>query len=71
MTSLFKQLRLIANAIAGVFMLTIFATFILQVVIRYTARLGWIADAVPLLNPNNFGWTLELIPVLNPDFQDW
>lgn len=59
MASVFKQLRHVADAIAGVFMLTIFATFILQVAIRYSARLSWIADAVPLLDPNNFGWTLE------------
>ncbi len=59
MTSLFKQLRRVADAVAGIFMFTIFITFILQVVIRYTARLGWIADAIPILEPNNFGWTLE------------
>lgn len=40
-------------------MLAIFMTFILQVAIRYTARLEWIAEAVPLLDPGNFGWTLE------------
>ena len=56
---LFKQLRRVADAIAGIFMLTIFATFILQVAIRYSARLGWIAEAIPVLDPNNFGWTLE------------
>ena len=60
MNSLVKLLRNLANAIAAIFMFTIFTTFIVQVVIRYTARLGWIADAVPLLDPNNFGWTLEL-----------
>lgn len=59
MIAWFKQLRRVADAIAGIFMLTIFTTFIFQVVIRYSARLSWIADAVPILEPSNFGWTLE------------
>lgn len=59
MTSLSRQLRRVAEAVAAVLMFTMFATFILQVVIRYSARLGWVADAVPFLDPANFGWTLE------------
>lgn len=59
MATVVKQFRQLANAIAGLLMLTIFATFILQVAVRYSARLSWIADALPILEPNNFGWTLE------------
>lgn len=40
-------------------MAAMFATFILQVVIRYTARLPWVAENMPFLQPTNFGWTLE------------
>lgn len=60
MTSLAKRLRRVAETVAAVLMFTIFATFILQVAIRYSARLAWVADTVPLLDPTNFGWTLEL-----------
>lgn len=59
MTTLFRRFRRVADAVAGVMMLAIFATFILQVAIRYSARLEWIAEAVPLLEPSRFGWTLE------------
>lgn len=59
MIPLLKQLRRFADAVAAVLMFTIFVTFILQVAIRYSARLGWIAEAVPFLDPANFGWTLE------------
>ncbi|MBD8892176.1 TRAP transporter small permease subunit [Labrenzia suaedae] len=40
-------------------MAAMFATFILQVMIRYTARIGWVAETFPWLEPSNFGWTLE------------
>ncbi|WP_246318945.1 TRAP transporter small permease [Peteryoungia desertarenae] len=36
-----------------------FATFILQVLVRYSARMPWIAENMPWLQPDNFGWTLE------------
>ncbi|MEZ4630648.1 MAG: TRAP transporter small permease subunit [Deinococcales bacterium] len=54
-----KRLRQFANAVAALLMFVMFATFILQVVIRYSARLEWIAEAIPLLDPARFGWTLE------------
>lgn len=54
-----KRLRKLAEALAATLMFLMFATFILQVAIRYSARLEWIAKAVPLLEPSNFGWTLE------------
>jgi C4-dicarboxylate transporter DctQ subunit len=45
--------------VAAMFMAAMFATFIIQITIRYTARLEWVANAVPLLDPNRYGWTLE------------
>lgn len=45
-------------------MAAMFATFIIQVAIRYTARLEWIAAAVPMLDPSRFGWTLEFCLLL-------
>ncbi len=48
-----------AEFVAAMMMAAMFLTFILQVTIRYTARLGWIAEAVPLLDPTRYGWTLE------------
>lgn len=48
-----------AEAVAAFLMAAMFATFILQVVIRYTARIGWISEKLPWLEPSNFGWTLE------------
>lgn len=51
--------RTFAEAVAATMMALMFATFILQVTIRYTARAEWIAEAMPFLQPSNFGWTLE------------
>ncbi|MBP0484735.1 TRAP transporter small permease [Sagittula salina] len=48
-----------AEFIAAMMMFAMFLTFILQVVIRYTARLEWLAQAAPLLDPSRYGWTLE------------
>ncbi len=48
-----------AEFLAAMMMAAMFATFILQVTIRYTARAEWIAEAVPLLDPSRYGWTLE------------
>lgn len=44
---------------AAMMMAAMFLTFVLQITIRYTARLEWIADAVPILDPTLYGWTLE------------
>lgn len=51
--------RKFAEAVAGALMASMFATFIAQVAIRYTARVPWIAETLPWLQPTNFGWTLE------------
>ncbi len=45
--------------VAAMMMAAMFATFILQITIRYTARLDWLPEYLPFLDPNNFGWTLE------------
>lgn len=45
-------------------MAAMFATFILQVFIRYTARTEWLAETIPILDPYFYGWTLEFCLVL-------
>jgi C4-dicarboxylate transporter DctQ subunit len=57
-------LRRAAELFVGTLMALMFLTFILQITIRYTARLGWIADAVPFLDPSRYGWTLEFCLLL-------
>lgn len=52
------------ETVAAALMAALFATFILQITIRYTAPLGWIAEWFPLLAPGRFGWTLEFCLVL-------
>lgn len=53
-----------AEAVAAIMMAAMFATFILQITIRYTARLDWVAETFPFLDPTHFGWTLEFCLVL-------
>ena len=48
-----------AEFVAAIMMAAMFLTFILQIAIRYTAKLEWIAQAVPVLDPSRYGWTLE------------
>ncbi|MEM9585249.1 MAG: TRAP transporter small permease subunit [Pseudomonadota bacterium] len=60
----FNALRRVAEYFVGTLMALMFLTFILQIFIRYTARLEWIADAVPLLDPTRYGWTLEFCLLL-------
>ena len=45
--------------VAALVMAAMFATFILQVTIRYTARAEWIKDIFPFLDPTLYGWTLD------------
>lgn len=59
MTRLIERFRTFCEAVAAAMMAAMFATFILQVAIRYTARVDWIAESLPWLQPSNFGWTLE------------
>jgi TRAP-type C4-dicarboxylate transport system permease small subunit len=46
--------------VAATMMAAMFLTFILQIAIRYTATLEWLAQAFPILEPSHYGWTLEL-----------
>ncbi|MFZ1813370.1 MAG: TRAP transporter small permease subunit [Rhizobiaceae bacterium] len=64
MGSLKTNLRRLAEAVAAAIMAAMFLTFILQITIRYTSRLDWLAQNVPFLNSGNFGWTLEFCLVL-------
>jgi C4-dicarboxylate transporter DctQ subunit len=52
------------EAVVAVLMAALFATFILQITIRYTARLTWLAERFPFLDASRFGWTLEFCLVL-------
>jgi len=51
--------RTSAEAVAAALMAAMFGTFILQVLVRYTARIEWVAVNMPWLQPINFSWTLE------------
>ena len=53
-------LRHAAEAIAAALMAAMFLTFIVQIVVRYTARVPAIAERAPVLDPSRYGWTLEL-----------
>ncbi|NND18521.1 MAG: TRAP transporter small permease subunit [Silicimonas sp.] len=57
-------LRRAAELFVGALMALMFLTFVLQITIRYTARLGWIGEAVPFLEPTRYGWTLEFCLLL-------
>ena len=59
MNLLFRRFSRIAEFIAAMMMAAMFATFIVQITIRYTARLEWLAERFPFLEPGLFGWTLE------------
>ncbi|MCP1170658.1 TRAP transporter small permease [Limimaricola litoreus] len=59
MADLLAVSRRAAEAVAAAFMGLMFATFILQVAIRYGVRVEGLVDAVPLLDPALYGWTLE------------
>ena len=59
MTDILRMLRRLSEAVAALFMFLIFATFIVQVAIRYGARLDGLVAVLPFLNPDHFGWTLE------------
>jgi len=59
MTTFVRWFTRAAEFVAAVMMAAMFAVFIVQITIRYSARLEWLADAVPILDPNLYGWTLE------------
>jgi len=64
MKSATKAITQLGEFIAAIMMAAMFVTFILQVFIRYTARMEWVADTIPILDPNLYGWTLEFCLVL-------
>ena len=64
MRSVTKAITRLGEFIAAMMMAAMFATFILQVFIRYTARIGWVAETIPFFDPNLYGWTLEFCLVL-------
>jgi C4-dicarboxylate transporter DctQ subunit len=59
MKAFVKGLTRGAEFLAAMMMAAMFLTFIIQITIRYTARLQWLAEAIPLLDPSHYGWTLE------------
>ena len=59
MGQVLTRLSRLAEAVAAVIMAAMFLTFVLQIAIRYSARLEWIAARFPFLEPTHFGWTLE------------
>jgi C4-dicarboxylate transporter DctQ subunit len=48
-----------AEFMAALMMAAMFATFILQIALRYSARTPAIAETFPWLDPSRYGWTLE------------
>ena len=64
MTRAFAVLQRCAEIFLGVLMGLMFLTFIIQITIRYTARLAWVAETLPFLNPEHYGWTLEFCLLL-------
>jgi len=52
-------LRRLSEAVAALFIALIFLTFILQIAVRYGARVDWLTGALPILEPQRYGWTLE------------
>lgn len=53
-----------AQAVAAAMMATMFLTFMLQIFVRYSARLEWLATRFPILEPSLYGWTLEFCLLL-------
>ncbi len=64
MRPLSTYFRLAAEAFAAAMMAAMFLTFVLQIVIRYSARLEWLPDLAPFLEPSLYGWTLEFCLLL-------
>ena len=54
----------LTHAIAAAMMAAMFITFILQILIRYSARLEWLSESFPFLDPSLYGWTLEFCLLL-------
>lgn len=59
MTTTLSYLRKCAELVAALMMAAMFFTFVVQIAIRYSARLEWLPNYLPFLEPTNYGWTLE------------
>lgn len=59
MKTIVKWLRRGTEFVAAMMMAAMFLTFILQIAVRYSAKLDWLAKAFPILEPSRYGWTLE------------
>ncbi|RYH10176.1 TRAP transporter small permease [Tropicimonas sp. IMCC6043] len=59
MAAFFHILRRGAEAVAALFMAAMFLTFVLQITVRYSARLAWLPERFPFFEPSLYGWTLE------------
>lgn len=63
-----KKLRALlghfAQAVMAVLIAAMFLTFMLQIVVRYSARLEWLPAQFPILEPSLYGWTLEFCLML-------
>ena len=57
-------LRHFAQAVAAAMMALMFLTFMLQILVRYSAQLEWLPDYLPFLDPTRYGWTLEFCLLL-------
>jgi len=57
-------LRHFAQAVAAAMMAVMFLTFLLQIVVRYSAQLQWLPERFPILEPSLYGWTLEFCLLL-------
>lgn len=64
MKTLQTGLRHVAQAVAAAMMAAMFVTFILQIIVRYSARLEWLPQRFPFLDPSLYGWTLEFCLLL-------
>ena len=54
----------VAQAVSAAMIATMFMTFMLQIVVRYSARLEWLPEKFPILEPSLYGWTLEFCLLL-------
>ncbi|XDA99207.1 TRAP transporter small permease subunit [Sulfitobacter sp. LCG007] len=64
MTSSMRWVSRVTHGVAAAMMAAMFATFIVQIAVRYTARVPAIAEALPFLEASRYGWTLEFCLVL-------
>lgn len=64
MNKIQTALKHFAQAVAAAMIATMFLTFILQIVVRYSAKLQWLPEYLPFMEPTLYGWTLEFCLML-------